>query len=77
MKKMLIASVIMLLLGCAVFFACSDNKKADSEKGAIEKMTDKTAKEAVNRIRTPIDKAQSAKNQQDDRLREMEKTLKE
>ena len=77
MKKMLIASVTMLLLGCAVFFACSDNKKADSEKGAIEKMTDKTAKEAVNRIRTPIDKAQSVKNQQDDRLREMEKTLKD
>jgi ABC-type oligopeptide transport system substrate-binding subunit len=77
MKKMLLISAIVMLLGSAALFACSDNKKAESEKGAIEKMTDKTATEVVNRIRTPIDKAQSVKNQQEDRLRDMEKTLKE
>ncbi|UCD89631.1 MAG: hypothetical protein JSW04_14670 [Desulfobacterales bacterium] len=77
MKKMLLYSVIAVLLGSAVFFACSNNKEAEAEKGRIEKMTDKTAKEVVNRIRTPIDKAQSVKNKQEDRMSEMEKTLKE
>ena len=77
MKKMLLYPVIAALFGCAAFFACSNNKEAEAEKGRIEKMTDKTAKEVVNRIRTPIDKAQSVKNKQEDRMSEMEKTLKE
>ena len=75
MKKILLTAVIVMLLGGAALIACSNNKEAESEKGTIEKMTDKTAKEIVNRIRTPIDKAQSAKNQQEDRLNDMEKSL--
>ena len=77
MKKILLTAVIVMLLGGAALVACSNNKEAESEKGTIEKMTDKTAKEVVNRIRTPIDKAQSVKNQQEDRLSDMEKSLKE
>ena len=77
MKKILLTSVIVMLLSGAALIACSNNKEAESEKGTIEKMTDKTAKEVVNRIRTPIDKAQSVKNQQEDRLSDMEKSLKE
>lgn len=77
MKKILLTSVIVMLLGGAALFACSNNKEAESEKGTIEKMTDKTAEEVVNRIRTPIDKAQSVKNQQEGRLNDMEKALKE
>jgi len=75
MKKILLTAVIVMLLGGAALIACSNNKEAESEKGTIEKMTDKTAKEIVNRIRTPIDKAQSVKNQQEDRLNDMEKSL--
>ena len=40
-------------------------------------MTDKAAKEMVNRIRTPINKARSAKDQQEDRLNDMDESLKE
>ena len=76
MKKMLLYSIIAALLYCAAFFACSNNKEAGPEKGTIEKMTDKTAKEIVNKIRTPIDKAKSVKNQQEDRMSDLEKTLK-
>ena len=61
----------------AVFFACSNHKEAESKKGTIEKMTDKTAKEVVDKIRTPIEKAQTLKTQQEDRLKGMEKDLKE
>ncbi len=40
-------------------------------------MTDKAAKEMVNKIRTPIDKARSVKDQQEDRLNEIDETVKE
>ena len=77
MIKMLLYSVMVLFLGNAAIIACSDNKEAESEKGTIEKMTDKAAKEMVNKIRTPIDKARSVKNQQEDRLNEIDETVKE
>ncbi len=51
MTKMLLYSVMVLFLGNATIIACSDNKEAESEKGTIEKMTDKAAKEMVNKIR--------------------------
>jgi hypothetical protein len=79
MKKMMTYCVLGLLIGGAALLACSNNNDAesDSEKGTIEKMTDKAAKEVVNRIRTPINKARSVKNQQEDRLDEMDESLKE
>jgi len=77
MTKMLLYSVMVLFLGNAAIIACSDNKEAESEKGTIEKMTDKAAKEMVNKIRTPIDKARSVKNQQEDRLNEIDKIVKD
>jgi hypothetical protein len=79
MKKMMTYCVFALLLGGAALLACSNNNEAESEseKGTIEKMTDKAAKEMVNRIRTPINKAHSVKDQQEDRLNEMDESLKE
>lgn len=77
MKKMLVLSVIVLLLYSATFFACSNNKETESKKGVIETMTDKTAKELVDRIRTPIEKARAVKNQQEHRSNDIEKALKE
>ena len=81
MKKMMAYGVLALLLGGAGLLTCSNNNEAESEsgseKGAIEKMTDKAAKEMVNRIRTPINKARSAKDQQEDRLNDMDESLKE
>lgn len=70
---------LALLIGGAVLQACSNNKEAESEseKGTIEKMTDKAAREMVNRIRTPINKARSVKDQQEDRLNDMNESLKE
>ena len=77
MKKILVLSVIVLLLYSAAFFACSNNKETESKKGKIETMTDKTAKELVDRIRTPIEKARAVKNQQEHRSNDIEKALKE
>ena len=77
MKKMLLCVVMVLLLCSAALLACSKDKETESEKGAIEKMTDKTAKEIVDKIQAPIKSARSVKDQQEDRSREIESTLKE
>ena len=79
MKKMMTYSVLALLLGGAALLACSNNKEAEaeSEKGRIEIMTDKAAKKIVNRIRTPINKARAVKDQQEDRLSDMDESVKD
>jgi hypothetical protein len=79
MKKMMVFFFVVLFLCSAGLFACSNNTEAEaeSEKGTIEKMTDKTAKEVVNRIRTPINKARSVKVRQEGRMDDMEESLKE
>lgn len=79
MKKMMTYIVVALCLCGAGLLACSNNTEAEavSEKGAIEEMTDKAAKEVVNRIRTPINKARSVKVRQENRLDDMDESLKE
>ncbi|MBI5581439.1 MAG: hypothetical protein HY895_19985 [Deltaproteobacteria bacterium] len=65
---------VMLLSGA--FWGCSDKKEPAIEKSAIQKMTENAAKEAVNQIRTPIDKARSVAQQQEDKAKEMDDALK-
>lgn len=72
MKKIGISIFIGAVLASGIFFACSDKKGPENKKGAIEKITDKTAKEIVDRIQTPIDKARSAAKQGEDRLKELD-----
>ena len=70
MKKMLrYAFPILLLTG--VTLGCPDNKTDESEKGAIEGWTDKTAKDAVDKLQKPIDEARALKEQTDARMRDM------
>lgn len=71
MKKMLRYALPILLLTGVTFFGCPNDKTSESEKGTIEKWTDKTAKEAVDKLQKPIDKARALKEQTDDRLRDM------
>jgi TolA-binding protein len=79
MEKMMTYCVLALLLVSVALLTCSNNKEpeSESEKGTIEKMTDKAAKEMVNRIRTPINKARSVKDQQEDRLNDMDESVKD
>lgn len=77
MKKILLYSVTVLFLVSTAFIACSDNKEAEPEKGTIEKMTDNAAKEMVNKIRGPIDKARSVKDQAEDKINEIDEAAKE
>lgn len=77
MKKILIFPILVLFLFCGTFFACSKNGDEESKKGRIEKMTDKAAKEIVDHIRTPIERARSVKNIEEDRQNAVEKNLEE
>lgn len=76
MKKSLLFFLVVLFAS-VVLFACSDKKEAKSERGAIEKMTDQEAEEMGNRIRTPLEQARSVKDQEEDRLRDMESAVKD
>ena len=77
MKKFLPCTMVVLLLGNPAIFACSQNEEAEPEKGVIEKITDQAADEVTNRIRTPIEKARSAANQQEERMQAIDDKLKE
>jgi hypothetical protein len=76
MKKIQIYGFIGLVLVSGTFLACSNKKGAEEKKGAIEKMTDKTAEEIVDRVHAPTDKARSAAKQGEDRIKEMDEDLK-
>jgi hypothetical protein len=76
MKKTLSYGLIAAMLFGGVIFACSDRKEPAAEKGAIKKMTEETTREAVNQISTPIDKARSVAQQQEEKNKELDDTLK-
>jgi hypothetical protein len=76
MKRVLPYCLIGVMMLSGAFLSCSDKKEPAPEKGAIKKMTEETAREAVNQIRTPIDKARSVAQQQGDKAKEMDDTLK-
>lgn len=77
MKKVWFYCFLGAVLASGTFSACSDKKEPKNKKGAIEKMTDKAAKEIVDRIQDPIDKARSAAKQGEDRLKEMDEASKQ
>jgi hypothetical protein len=77
MKRVLSYCLIGVVLVSGSFWGCSDRKEPASEKGAIKKMTEETAREAVNQIRTPIDKARSVAQQQEDKAKEIDDALKQ
>lgn len=71
-KKRLLNLTMALLLTGMFPWACSNNTDGESEKGAIRKMTDQVADEMVHKMRNPIDKARSVRDQEEDRLSEVE-----
>jgi hypothetical protein len=70
LKSLLAGCLILVALAGGAFWGCSDRKEPGPEKGAIRKMTEETAKGAVNQIRTPIEKARSVAKQQEEKNRE-------
>jgi len=77
MKRIVTYLAIALFLSCTIFFACSKKEDVESEKGKIEKMTDRTADVIVEKIKTPIERARSVKDMEEKRMRGIDETWKE
>jgi hypothetical protein len=77
MIKILAYCLIGMMLIAGTFYGCSDKKEPAPEKGAIQKMTEETARQAVDRIRTPIDKARSVAQQQEEKNKEVDDAVKQ
>lgn len=72
MKKIWIFALLAAVLTSGTFFSCSSKKESEEKKGAIERMTDKTAKEIVDHFQAPIKKAREAAKQGDERVKELD-----
>lgn len=63
--------VSLILLGLPLLTGCSGDQEK-KEKSVIEQRTDKAAKEAVERIKVPLDQAKMAAEQENSRSRQLE-----
>ena len=72
MKKIIMHFTVALLFTTLFLWGCSGNSGEETEKGAIRKMTDQVAHDLSHKIRNPIDKARAAKDQEEDRLNDLE-----
>ena len=77
MKKNILHIFMAEFLFCAVFVACTSKKEAETEKGAIDKMTDRAAKGMADSIQIPLNKARAAAKLQEDKMRDIEEALKD
>jgi hypothetical protein len=75
MKRNAIIILFVLILAGTMLFGCERNEE-QTEPGAIEKLTEETADEIVDKIKTPLNKARSAKNTGEDRMKDIEDAVK-
>lgn len=70
--------ISFLLLGLPLLIGCSgeQEKTGKKEKSAIEQRTDKAAREAVDRIKVPLDQARMAAEQENNHKRQLEEQQK-
>ena len=77
MRRLLVCALIGFSFVCLSFLGCSKKEEGEPEKGAIEKMTDEAAEVIVNKIRTPMDRARSVKELEEDRAKAMDEAMNE
>jgi len=59
--------IIFLFMAVLIITGCSQNNEEPEKKSSIEQFTSKTAQNMVQRIKSPIEKAQKAKETQEER----------
>jgi len=77
MKKNILYIFMALFLFCAVFVACASKNETETEKGSIDKMTDRAAKEMADSIQIPLQKARAAAKLQEDKMRDLDEAMKD
>jgi len=75
MKKTLLCIVAALCICSSLLLSCTKSEDAGTEKGAIDRMTEKTGEEMADRITAPLEKARIAKEQVEKNYSDMEKNL--
>jgi hypothetical protein len=75
-KKSYIYFATVSFIFCLTLSTCSKGKDAESEKGAIDKITERAAETATKKIKTPIDKARSVQEKEEERMKAMDEASK-
>ncbi len=76
MKKIFLCIMAALCICSAMLLSCSKSEDVETEKGSIDKMTEKAGKEMAGRISGPLEKAHEAKELVEKNYRDMEENLK-
>ena len=76
MKRQIVYLAIASIVFSMSFPACSKGKDTESKKGKIDAMTDRAAESATKKIKTPIDKARTLQEKENERVKAMEEDLK-
>jgi hypothetical protein len=74
MKKSLSVIALLLLVGSPLLSSCSKGQES-KEQGVIEQHNDKVAADAVKMMKTPVDQAKKAAEQETGQSQEMEKQI--
>ena len=72
MKKVLMCILSVLVVFWIGFSACSKSEEVETEKGKIEKFTDQIAEEALQGIKTPINKARAVQDMADKNVKALD-----
>ncbi len=72
MKKISVCLMVLLLAASGFFFSCSDKTSEKQEKGAVEKMSDETAKKVSDKMLAPVEDAKEVKHMEENRLQDVQ-----
>ena len=76
MNKILLCIVATLFICSSLLLSCTKSEDVETEKGAIDRMTEKTGNEMADRITGPLEKARNAKDLVNEQYRDMDENLK-
>ena len=75
MKKTLLCIVAALCICSSLLLSCTKSEDGETEKGVIDRMTEKAGNEMADRIAGPLEKARNAKELIDKNYRDMDENL--
>ncbi len=75
MKNLLLCIVAALFIFSPLLLSCTKSEDVETEKGAIDRMTEEAGKEMADRITGPLGKAHDTKELVEGNYRDMEENL--
>ena len=75
MKKSFLCIVATLCVCSSLFLSCTKSENGETEKGAIDRMTEKAGKEMADRLTDPLERARKTKEMIDKNYSDMDENL--